>query len=121
MQWKNGGGWTAEIDRFPQSDRYAWRLSQATVSSDGPFSVFSGYDRWLMVWKGEGLYLNNRRIPPLAPYRFSGDQSIDCRRVGKEILDIGLIFDRTQVNAEMKVVNGSVDLADGDKPRRLRG
>ncbi len=43
MPWKNGGGETAEIAVFPPSadlSEFGWRISMATVSSDGPFSAF---------------------------------------------------------------------------------
>jgi len=50
MPWKNGGGETVEIAISPQGAGLAdfdWRVSMATVASDGPFSVFPGIDRTL--------------------------------------------------------------------------
>ena len=52
--WKNGGGVTREILRWPHgSDRddYDLRVSLADVTKPGPFSKFPGYSRYL-VWIG---------------------------------------------------------------------
>jgi uncharacterized protein len=57
MPWKNGGGETAEIAVFPEGatlDDFDWRISMATVSADGPFSLFPGVDRTLSVLEGDG-------------------------------------------------------------------
>jgi hypothetical protein len=45
--WANGGGTTRELHR---DDR--WRLSIATISTDGPFSTFPGVLRWFTVARG---------------------------------------------------------------------
>ncbi len=46
--WKNGGGVTREIVCQPPGAGLAafdWRVSIATIASDGPFSLFAGIDR----------------------------------------------------------------------------
>jgi environmental stress-induced protein Ves len=111
MLWKNGLGQTLEIDRFPfEGDTYLWRLSQAKIQSDGPFSNFPGMDRWLLVWQGNGLFLNEKKFELLDPIFFSGDENIFCRLAGGEVLDIGLIFNSNLVKTEMKVIEGSLEL-----------
>ena len=58
MPWKNGGGETVEIAISPADaglDGFDWRLSMATVATDGPFSVFPGIDRSLAVIRGAGI------------------------------------------------------------------
>jgi environmental stress-induced protein Ves len=113
MPWKNGLGQTAEIDRHPASaDRYFWRLSQAWIQGDSPFSAFPGFDRWLYVWKGDGVFLNEKRLPPLQPLRFSGDEKIHCRLIGAPVVDVGLIFDREKIAAEMRMTEGALNLPD---------
>ncbi len=60
MPWKNGGGETVEIAVFPPGagvDDFDWRISMATVASDGPFSIFPGIDRTLSILDGAGLSL----------------------------------------------------------------
>lgn len=49
--WKNGGGVTREILRWPDTDAYDLRVSLAEVVNSGPFSRFPGYSRFV-VWIG---------------------------------------------------------------------
>ncbi len=44
--WKNGGGVTHEIVRWPDLDTYDLRISIADDRTPGPFSRFPGYRRW---------------------------------------------------------------------------
>jgi hypothetical protein len=44
--WKNGGGITREILRWPDVDDYDLRVSVADVTRQGPFSKFPGYKRF---------------------------------------------------------------------------
>lgn len=68
MPWKNGGGETVEIAVFPQGasvDDFDWRISMATVASDGPFSIFPGIDRTLSILEGNGMALAIAANDPL--------------------------------------------------------
>lgn len=109
MPWKNGQGVTAEIAispgsaKFPQ-DEFIWRLSSATIKTANLFSQFEKCDRLLAVWKGEGLVLNGFELLPFTPFQFSGEQAIECRLINDEVVDLGLIYRRDQVSAEMKVL-----------------
>ncbi|MDN3711112.1 HutD family protein [Paracoccus cavernae] len=61
MPWKNGKGVTIAIAIHPADasvENFDWRLSTATVDSDGPFSVFEGIERSLSVLTGDGLVLS---------------------------------------------------------------
>ena len=65
MTWKNGGGSTSQIQIFPQDadpagESFLWRLSSAAVTDPGPFSLFKGYDRWLVILRGDGLVLTEQ-------------------------------------------------------------
>jgi hypothetical protein len=44
--WKNGGGVTHEIVRWPDGEAYDIRVSLADDRAPGPFSRFPGYRRW---------------------------------------------------------------------------
>jgi environmental stress-induced protein Ves len=46
QSWKNGGGVTHEIVRWPDSEAYEVRVSLADDRVPGPFSQFPGYRRW---------------------------------------------------------------------------
>jgi environmental stress-induced protein Ves len=111
MPWQNGLGATAEIDRVSAAgEPYLWRLSQASIQTDAPFSVFPGYDRWLTVLRGDSIFLNDLKVAPLEPVRFSGDENTFCRLAGVPVQDVGLIFNRSKVDAKMSVVEGFVNL-----------
>ncbi len=110
--WKNGQGETKEIAISPlnanfPNDKFLWRLSSATIHSVNPFSLFPGYDRLLVVWQGEGLALNGERLPVNRPKMFAGEEPIECAPLGPKIVDLGLIFDRAKIAAQLKVHTGS--------------
>jgi environmental stress-induced protein Ves len=59
--WKNGGGSTTELAIAPPGaslDKFDWRISLATIASDGPFSQFGGVDRSLALVDGPGVFLD---------------------------------------------------------------
>ena len=61
VPWKNGGGNTTEIALGPPGAPYHgfdWRISLATITHDGPFSLFPGVDRTLALVDGPGLVLD---------------------------------------------------------------
>ena len=44
MPWKNGGGLTQEICRYPIAEEvFDWRISMASLNNSGDFSFFEGY------------------------------------------------------------------------------
>ncbi|MES2144194.1 MAG: HutD family protein [Pseudomonadota bacterium] len=76
--WKNGRGVTTELLHIREPDgRTRLRLSRASVTEDGPFSVFPGIARNLTVLSGPGFRLSgsgmNFRCDPLVPVAFPGD------------------------------------------------
>lgn len=111
VPWRNGGGTTREIAVRPGAapDRFAWRLSIATVATPGPFSAFDGYDRTIMVIDGAGMILNLAGIdqPPLGlyqPFAFAGETKVDCRLVDGPIHDFNVMVDRATARANVEVV-----------------
>lgn len=106
MPWKNGLGSTAQIAIHPSGadfakSEYLWRVSSATVRSDGPFSQFPGYDRWLVVLSGEGLLINGFPLLPFSPFHFSGEDLIHCELIRDAVVDLGIIYRRDEVQASM--------------------
>lgn len=76
--WKNGRGITNEIMVWPPGEEeFVWRLSQATLGESGPFSVFPGIERWLVLLKGNPVTLKhgdrNHKLELMSPYSFPGD------------------------------------------------
>lgn len=109
MPWKNGGGVTAEIDRFPHGeDSFDWRLSQAEIQSDGEFSLFPVCERLICVVRGSAIILNGERVESLSPWRFSGNVETRCQLTQGPVSDLGLIFDPRKYIATMTVVEGAM-------------
>lgn len=74
MRWRNGGGSTLELDveRHVDYPGPVLRVSVADVNEDGPFSVFSGYDRTLTLISGHGMTLNyDEQSDDVLGYRFA--------------------------------------------------
>lgn len=108
MKWKNGGGETFEIALSPPDSsllhmNFDWRLSSATVASDGPFSLFPGYERLLVVWQGSGLKLNGEILEPLKVFKFSGDDKMEAELVQGSVRDLGLIYNSQVLEARMQI------------------
>lgn len=107
--WKNGGGTTTQIAVAPEGaglvDRFLWRVSLAHVASDGPFSIFAGYDRHLVVVEGEGMRLalpdGERTLAPLVPVSFSGDDPSHGTLVRGPVRDFNLMVDRARASGSL--------------------
>ncbi len=113
MPWKNGGGVTRELLKLPHptdSSRFLVRLSIATVSASGPFSVFPGVDRTLMILEGAGVALTvdgTREVvldQRLRPFEFPGEAQIQCRLLGGPVRDFNLMVDRALAHGSLEVV-----------------
>jgi environmental stress-induced protein Ves len=103
MPWKNGGGITRELYRLSHpvdSERFLLRLSMAQVASDGPFSLFPGIDRTLLLLEGQGFRLTfPERLEvvldqPLVPLYFSGEDTITCQLLAGACQDFNVMIDR---------------------------
>ena len=117
MPWKNGGGETVEIAVFPpEADlaSFGWRVSMATVASDGPFSVFAGIDRTLSILEGKGMELDIAGRPSTLltqtshPLAFPADAPTSARLVSGPIVDLNVMTRRGQWThqVERRVVEG---------------
>lgn len=107
VRWRNDGGWTREILRVPgplaspEGDAFDWRVSIAEVEADGPFSVYEGYDRALVLLDGAGMDLRftstGKTVPLRADSRlarFAGDAPIEATLVDGPTTDFNLIWRR---------------------------
>jgi environmental stress-induced protein Ves len=117
MPWKNGGGETVEIAVFPpEADLagFAWRVSMATVASDGPFSVFAGIDRTLSILEGKGMELDIAGRPSTLltqashPLAFPADAPTSARLVSGPIVDLNVMtrWGQWTHQVERRVVEG---------------
>jgi environmental stress-induced protein Ves len=84
MPWKNGGGVTREIFRSDDPAGLLWRASLAEVNKSGPFSLFPGCNRIIVVVEGGPMLLDfedgeQLRIELGSPHEFSGDRALTGR------------------------------------------
>ncbi|MGB5853856.1 MAG: HutD family protein [Oceanisphaera sp.] len=110
MPWKNGGGVTRELYRLPgePGSDFGLRISMARVGQSGPFSLFPGIDRILMLVDGAGFKLDmNGQVytldTPFVPLAFSGEEPVACTLLGGESLDFNVMSDRHWGQAELQV------------------
>jgi environmental stress-induced protein Ves len=121
MPWKNGGGATRELACWPPGaglSDFGWRVSIASIAAAGPFSVFSGVDRHIMLLGGDGVrlkssdgQLDHRLDMPHVPFAFSGDAAIDCSLLGGASSDFNVMTRRGQWHAELQVLDQATSIA----------
>jgi environmental stress-induced protein Ves len=111
QRWKNGGGVTTEILKEPlDGDAFLYRVSIADVASDGPFSVFEGYDRHIMVLSGNGMHLDCGSHGAIVltrnePRFFSGDWAVTGTLIDGPVRDFNLMVDRARMKSSLEVVS----------------
>jgi len=112
MAWKNGGGATTEIAIDPpeakvSGGRFNWRISIADVTADGPFSLFPGYERRIMLLQGQGMVLDIEGqkpielLRPFVPRGFSGDSKVNGKLSAGAVRDFNLITDHQTCRARL--------------------
>lgn len=111
--WKNGGGSTKQLLISPKDadlTNFDYRISIATISSDGPFSPFPGIDRQLCILEGAGVKLkmmsndaaeaNELILSPNEPaFCFSGETHIESQLLDKQIIDFNVMTKRGKYRA----------------------
>lgn len=111
MRWKNGAGWTSEIYRLDDptaSDGapWLWRLSIAELERDGPFSVFPGIDRELVMLSGNGLNLcfddgETHQLKPIERLSFAGERGAYGALIDGPSRDFNLMWQRAHIDATL--------------------
>jgi environmental stress-induced protein Ves len=115
MPWKNGGGRTTEIVSHPPRaslDAFDWRVSVADIGRDGPFSVFAGIDRTIVMIAGGGMRLDGDGHAAVLsaayePYTFSGDDAIHCALLDGPVRDFNLMLRRGRATGSLAIVRGA--------------
>jgi environmental stress-induced protein Ves len=106
QRWKNGGGVTHEI-AVDAEEPPAWRMSVATIESDGPFSDFRGYDRTIVAIEGSvTLSADGREIAlaPFEPFLFRGETQVACTIEGSLARDFNVMTMRNEFAHDVEVV-----------------
>ena len=95
--WRNGGGQTRELLRWPENTG-SWhlRISLASVTRSGPFSLYPGVQRWFTVVEGKGVVLRmagkeHRLNVASAPLQFCGDTRVQCDLLDGPTSDLNLM------------------------------
>jgi environmental stress-induced protein Ves len=113
--WANGRGTTTELYRVESNGQLLLRLSMATVSEDGPFSLFPGIERNLTVLTGPGFALTGANLSlqarPLAPIAFPGDVAVTATDVTAPSTDFNVMTARALTRPVVRVI------ADADLDR----
>ncbi|CDZ42175.1 HutD family protein [Neorhizobium galegae] len=103
MPWKNGGGETVEIAVHPAGtsiEDFDWRISMASVASDGPFSSFPDVDRTLAILSGDGIDLTVDGDTSVTltrssePYPFAADRPVFATLVNGVTTDLNVMTRR---------------------------
>lgn len=94
--WRNGGGQTRELWRWPPQDPWQLRISRADIAHDGPFSAFAQVQRWFAVLSGAGVELQFGAVrhtlrPGGDALCFDGALAPQCRLLGGATLDLNLM------------------------------
>jgi len=114
--WKNGGGVTRQI--LSVGEPFAWRVSIAEVASDGPFSIFEGVDRTIVLLEGPGLQLQSSDASvdhvlnqPFQPFEFSGDLAIQATQLGGASQDFNVMARRDAGQATVNVFHQACSIS----------
>jgi environmental stress-induced protein Ves len=96
--WRNGGGITHEAIRVPPAgDAFLWRVSVAQIDSSGPFSDFAGYERKMVLLRGNGIALefgsgDRSTLRSVGDWvEFDGAMSTRCELLDGPCMDLNLM------------------------------
>jgi len=86
-----------------------WRFGRTPITTPGPFSDYTGFDRMQVLVAGRGLVLETpdgeidvRR--PFKPVRFTGETRIVSRLEAGPVEVVNLMGDRSQVQIDLAVL-----------------
>lgn len=118
MLWENGLGQTVEMIRSDDTEgNLLWRLSMATVTEDGPFSLFPEIERNLTVLSGDGFDLIEEhsgitlKAALLTPVAFAGDTPITAKNVTSPCQDFNVMTRRNLPRPRVWVENQQKKIA----------
>ena len=109
-RWKNDGGWTTEIASVPlvdQASGFLWRASIAEIEANGPFSLFPGIERDLLLLAGTGIEIDIDDMPAMRLDRrfqrihFNGEAAVHCRLLAGPTRDFNVMTTRGRATAEI--------------------
>lgn len=117
VPWKNGGGLTRELLRWPlNSETWRVRISVAEVTADGPFSQFENTERWFAVLSGAGVALDINSVTTeltrcSEPLQFAGESATYCRLLAGPTQDFNLMLRATRGRLRRIADRATLDLS----------
>ncbi|GFE14403.1 hypothetical protein Sgleb_24500 [Streptomyces glebosus] len=124
MPWSNGGGVTREVAVHPPGagwDTFAWRVSLADVTRDGPYSPLPGVRRILTVADGAGLELTvdgtaRRLTDRCRPFAFPGGAETGSRLLDGPVVNLNVMLREGRAAATVERVRGRRVVAPVRRP-----
>jgi len=118
VPWRNGGGVTREVVSSEGSgpQGFDWRISIADVTEPGPFSVFPGVDRVIMLVEGERMDLVvdgvEHVLHPHEPFGFPGPSQASCSLPAGPTRDLNVMTRSDRFSAAV-ASDGAVNVTVG--------
>ena len=113
LPWKNGQGHTNQIAISPAGSNFAsgdflWRLSTASITSAGPFSLFPQHQRILAIIQGHGIEIMHEEkkmtLPAFTAHQFSGAVSTRSELPYGPVVDFNLFWRDEQVSIQLEII-----------------
>jgi environmental stress-induced protein Ves len=92
-------------------DDFDYRISMASVASDGPFSYFAGVDRQLLLLDGNGLLLqrgdgsHSQLDKHSSALAFAGEEPINSQLQDGPVLDFNVMTRRGRYRQQVESLN----------------
>jgi environmental stress-induced protein Ves len=110
--WRNKGGLTRDVLIWPpgsSEDQWQVRISRADITADGPFSAYTGVERWFNLLEGRGLTLKvDQQLFTVqagnAPLVFDGGTAPECHLLDGPTLVLNFMV-RATGQRSMKMAN----------------
>jgi environmental stress-induced protein Ves len=109
VPWRNGGGVTREVAISPTGaalGEFDWRVSIAEIALAGPFSIFAGIDRRMVVLQGSLLLQIDAQpaltvSPDSAAIAFPGEVPVFATPLGATVTDLNVMTRRGRCSADL--------------------
>ena len=106
--------WTSDVVSFPPGSSlngFDWRISIAQIEVDGPFSIFEGVQRHMIVVAGSlrlhGAGIEHTLSAGDGAFSFSGEVPVHGSRVGGSVRDLNLMVRAERFVGRLRVVEPS--------------
>ncbi|OUS39624.1 hypothetical protein A9R01_00820 ['Osedax' symbiont bacterium Rs2_46_30_T18] len=121
QRWKNGRGSTIELAKgsdYAPADKHSWRLSIATLTENGSYSNFCGFQRTQVMLEGDSVQLDfasakQIQLHKMSQASFGGDEAVSCALASKRPATMfNLMTARDYLQHSVEIVSDCGPLAD---------